>query len=146
MLHSPSSSGRLDRELQSERTSSSGERRNSGSASETKEQSSNSLDADRPARTCNDDRGPLRGLLPLLHSVLVHLVLDLLQLVHGVQTVSPPLLLDRFAQLRLVGELLRRLHNLLLQGKSALQVPQEGILHGREPPLAGRYVMLNCPL
>lgn len=141
MLDSPSSSGRLDKELQSERTSSSGETANSGSAGGRAEEQH--AHAGHPARTCDDDRGPLRGLLPLLHAVLVHLVLYLLQLVHGVQTVSPALLLDRLAQLRLVGQLLRRLHNLLLQGESALQVPQEGILRGREPPLAGCSVMLS---
>lgn len=78
--------------------------------------------------TCDDDRGPQRGLLPHLDSVLVHLVFDLLQLVHGVQAVSPPLLLHRFAQLRLIGQLLGRLHDLPLQRESALQVSQEGIL------------------
>lgn len=79
--------------------------------------------------TCNDHRGPLCGLLPLLDPVLIHLVFYLLEFVHGIQTVSPPLLLHCFAQLGLVRKLLSRLHNLLLQGKSALQVSQEGILH-----------------
>ena len=84
--------------------------------------------------TCDDERGPLGGLLPLLDAVLVHLVLHLLQLVHGVQTVSPPLLLHRLAQLRLVGQLLGCLHNLLLQGESALQVPQIRVLLGGGHP------------
>lgn len=55
---------------------------------------------------------------------------------HGVQAVSPPLLLHRFAQLRLIGELLGRLDDLLLQRESALQVSQKGILFGpgREQP------------
>ena len=80
--------------------------------------------------TCDDERGPLGGLLPFLDAVLVHLVLHLLQLVHVVQTVSPPHLLHRLAQLRLVGQLLGCLHNLLLQGESALQVPQIRVLLG----------------
>lgn len=49
---------------------------------------------------------------------------------HGVQAVSPPLLLHRFAQLRLIGELLGRLYDLLLQREPALQVSQEGVLFG----------------
>lgn len=47
---------------------------------------------------------------------------------HGVQAVSPPLLLHRFAQLRLIGQLLGSLDDLLLQRESALQVSQEGVL------------------
>lgn len=47
---------------------------------------------------------------------------------HGVQAVSPPLLLHRFAQFRLIGELLGRLYDLLLQRESAFQVSQEGVL------------------
>lgn len=82
-----------------------------------------------PDSTCYDYWGPLRRLFAFLDSVLVHLVLYLLEFVHGIQTVSPSLLLSCFAQFGLICKLLSRLHNFLLQGKSALQVPQEGILH-----------------
>lgn len=79
--------------------------------------------------TCDDHRGPLCGLLSLLDSVLVHLVLYLLQFVHGIQTISPPFLLDRLAYFCFVSQFLCCLDDLPLQSESALQVPQEGILH-----------------
>lgn len=78
--------------------------------------------------TCNDHRGTLGGLFPLFDSVLVHFVLYQLEFVHSIQTVSSPLLLHCFAQFWLICKLLSCLNNLLLEGKSALQVPQEGIL------------------
>lgn len=78
--------------------------------------------------TCNDHRGTLCGLFPLFDSVLVHFILYLLEFVHSIQTVSPPLLLHCFAQFWLICELLSCLNDLLLKGKSALQVPQKGIL------------------
>lgn len=74
----------------------------------------------RTYSTCNDHRGPLRRLFAFLDSILVHFILNLLQFVHGVQTVSSPLLLDCFTQLGFFCQLLSCLHNLLLEGKPAL--------------------------
>lgn len=82
----------------------------------------------RPKSTCEDQRGSLRGQPPLLHPVGVDLLLNLLQLPHGVQAVAPPLLLHRLAKVGLVGQLESRLHNLLLQGEAALQVPEVWVL------------------
>lgn len=47
--------------------------------------------------TGDDPRGSLRGPLALLHTVAVHLLLNLLKFLHGIQAVPPPLLLHSFA-------------------------------------------------